>query len=83
MHTAAPRFLARRFVAAGVIMRKASFSSRVSLLAFVFRQRSLAGSWQVLGRFLAGSWQVLGIAFRDQLKQSLSKAKIKLKLKHS
>ena len=45
--------------------------------------RYLAGSWQVLGRFLAGFWQVLGIAFHDQLKQNLSKAKIKLKLKHS
>ena len=74
VHTA-PRIMAQCFVSWEASLRKASFSSCVSLLVLVcsaevlgsyfaglwqVRGRFLAGFWQVLGRFLAGSWQILG-----------------------
>ena len=52
VHTAAPRILARRFVAECAVLRSETFSAACRCLRFMFLQ--------VLGMFSAGSRQVLG-----------------------
>ena len=56
VHTAAPRILARRFVAVGAVLRSAKFGAVCRCVFCVFG-RFLAGSWQVLG----GSWLFLAV----------------------